>query len=180
MAEINKYNLEFRGLAQGNHQFDYQIGKSFFDYFDGGIAEDGTIQLRVDLEKRSSYLKLKFTHTGTLTIQCDRCLEYYNQTVSGENDVFVKFGKEEDFEIGDNVIWVDTNEHRINIGKMVYDFIILSIPIRHVHPDNAAGDSLCDPDMMDKLNKLSVSSTESNVEKIDSRWDELRKLLENE
>ena len=61
----------------------------------------------------------------------------------------------------------------------MYEFVSLSFPIRHVHPDDEIGNSSCDPGMIDKLNDFNISKTneEGNT---DSRWDSLKKLLDNE
>ena len=178
MAELAKYNIAFKGLALGVHEFEYQVDKKFFDFFAGGIAEDGNVTVKVVLEKQSAFMVLWFHVSGTVKIQCDRCLDPYDQPIISENKVFVKYG-EDTFEEGDDVIWVSTNEYQLNVGKMIYDFIILSIPIRQVHPADENGKSLCNPEMLEKLNNLtSLSSPQENL--TDSRWDELKKLLENE
>jgi uncharacterized metal-binding protein YceD (DUF177 family) len=176
MAKLSTYNLAFKGLGIGTHDFDYQIGKRFFEYFDGGIAEDGKVDVKLKLEKQSAFMVLKFQVKGTVRIPCDRCLELFDQPVKSQNTVFVKYG-EENFEDGDDVIWIGPDDTQINVAKLIYDFIILSMPIKHVHPDDEKGNSLCDPEMLKKLNALSVS--EKNDEMTDSRWNELKKLLGN-
>ncbi len=177
MTESAKYNIEFKGLSQGVHVFEYQIDKKFFEYFSGGIADDGKVTVKVTLEKQSAYMVLLFQVDGRVKVQCDRCLEVYDQPVKSENKIFVKYG-EESFNEGDDVIWVSVNEHQLNVGKLIYDFIILSIPIRQVHSEDENGNSLCNPEMLKKLEKLSSSVGQGS--KNDSRWDDLKKLLENE
>ncbi|RKD92565.1 YceD family protein [Mangrovibacterium diazotrophicum] len=178
MAGISAYNIAFKGLALGTHEFDFQINKKFFDHFDGGIADDGDIQAKVVLEKQSSLMVLWFHVSGTVKIQCDRCLELYDQPVESENKVFIKYG-EDDFEDGDDVIWVNVNDHQVNVAQMIYDFIILAIPIRQVHPKGKDGKSLCNPEMLQKLKNL-THTQEKPEEETDSRWDDLKKLLGNE
>ena len=178
MAGISAYNIAFKGLALGTHEFDFQIDKKFFDHFDGGIADDGDIQAKVVLEKQSALMVLWFHVSGTVKIQCDRCLELYNQPVKSENKVFIKYG-EDNFEDGDDVIWVSVNEHQVNVAQMIYDFIILAIPIRQIHPKGKDGKSQCNPEMLQKLKNL-THTQEKPEEKTDSRWDDLKKLLGNE
>lgn len=178
MAELSKYNIAFKGLALGVHEFEYQIGKQFFDHFDKGITEEGDLTVKVRLEKQSSLMVLWFFVKGIVKVQCDRCLEIYDQIIESENSVYVKYG-EEAFDEGDDVIWVSPNDYQINVGKMIYDFILLSLPIRLVHPDDENSNSLCNPDMIRKLETLTVKK-EGSDKKTDSRWDDLRKLLENE
>ena len=178
MGRLTTYNIEFKGLALGLHEFDFQIDKKFFDLFDGGIAEDGNIEAKITLEKQSALMVLKIRVFGTIKIQCDRCLDLYNHLISSENKVFIKYG-EKDFEEGDDVIWVSANDHQVNVAQMIYDFIILTIPIRQVHPNDEDGKSRCNPEMLRKLKDLSYIQNKSEI-KPDSRWDDLKKLLENE
>ncbi|PTN10506.1 uncharacterized metal-binding protein YceD (DUF177 family) [Mangrovibacterium marinum] len=164
----------------GSHEFDFQIDKKFFDHFDGGIAEDGDVQAKVILEKQSALIVLWFHISGTVKVQCDRCLDMYDQAVASENRVFIKYG-EDSFEDGDDVIWVDVNEHQVNIAQMLYDFIMLALPIRQVHPKDKNGKRACNPEMLKKLKELSYNSNSADQEEqSDSRWDDLKKLLENE
>jgi len=178
MAGLSTYNIAFKGLALGTHEFDFQIDKKFFDQFDGGIAEDGNVDAKVVLEKQSALMVLWFHVSGTVRIQCDRCLDLFDQAVSSENKVFIKYG-EDTFEDGDDVIWVSTNDHQVNVAQMIYDFIILAIPIRQVHPKDENGKSRCNPEMLKKLKSMSWSAGPAE-EQSDSRWDDLKKLLENE
>ncbi|MGQ8337292.1 YceD family protein [Sunxiuqinia sp. A32] len=177
MTQLSKYNIAFKGLGQGKHEFEFQIGKRFFEYFDGGIAEDGNVDVKVTLEKQSSLMALWFQVKGTVGIQCDRCLDLFDQPIESENKIFIKYG-EETFDEGDDVIWVSPTDHQVNVGKLIYDFIILSIPIQHVHPEKPNGKSNCNPEMLEKISGMSY--LEKPTEETDSRWDELKKLLDNE
>jgi uncharacterized metal-binding protein YceD (DUF177 family) len=176
MANLKAYNIALKGLGTGEHRFDYQVERKFFEYFDGGIAEDGDISVVLKLEKQSSLIVLWFHVKGTVKIQCDRCLDLFNQPIESENTVYVKYG-EEKYEEGDDVVWIAPDESHINVAKLIYDFIILSIPIKHVHPDDENGNSLCNPGMLKKLAQMSVKVEKEKP--TDSRWDELKKLLDN-
>jgi uncharacterized metal-binding protein YceD (DUF177 family) len=177
MAKLSTYNIAFKGLGPGFHEFDYQIDKKFFEYFDGGIADDGDVAVKVRLEKESSLMILWFVIDGTVKVQCDRCLELYDQPIKSKNKVIVKYG-EENFDEGDDVVWVSPLDYQINVAKLIYDFIILSIPIRQVHPDDDNGNSTCNAEMLERLKNLSVP--DQNEQKTDNRWDDLKKLLGNE
>lgn len=175
MAKLSNYNVAFKGLGLGTHEFDYQIDKKFFDYFDGGIADDGNVSVKLMLEKESSLMILRFIINGMVRVQCDRCLELYDQPVKSKNHVIVKFG-EESFDEGDDLIWVSPADHQINVAKLIYDFIILSIPVRQIHPDDRNGNSTCDPEMLERLKNLSVPDQQNQTD----RWNVLKKLLGNE
>ncbi len=179
MSGISAYNIAFKGLALGQTVFEYAINKSFFDYFDGGIVEEGDILVKVVLDKQSNLLILSFNIKGTVLVACDRCLDVYPEPVKNTAKVYVKYG-EDNYEEGDDVIWVDVTESQINVAQMIYDYILLALPMRTVHPEDEKGNSLCNPAMIERIENLNYFPEEDEVETTDSRWDELKKLLETD
>jgi uncharacterized protein len=89
-----------------------------------------------------------------------------------ENRLLVKFGKEIDDE-DPEIISLSADEHELDLQQLLYEYIYLALPIKRVHPDDADGNSTCDPAMLKKLNELIVEEETEN----DPRWDELRKLI---
>lgn len=181
MGWKTKYNIEFKGLKEGLHDYNFEVDDKFFEHFKESLVEVGAVNVRVKLEKRSSFLKLILHFTGWVELTCDNCLEAYRQTVDLETEQFVKFGEETEFEDGDNVIWVLPEEHAINLAQVIYEYTILSIPIRHVHP-NESGENSCDPEMLKKLNEYTHHDEEEetdNEDDIDPRWAALKNLKNN-
>jgi uncharacterized metal-binding protein YceD (DUF177 family) len=116
-----------------------------------------------------------FDLKGTVRVQCDRCLEMYDQPIKSKERIFVRLGEKE-FTDGDDLIWVSTNDYQLNVSQLIYEFICLAIPIKKVHPDDEDGNTTCDPEMIGKLNKYIIREGELN----NPAWDDLRKLLDNE
>ena len=169
------YSIAFKGLSQGKHIFDYEIDDKFFAEYGGGVVDEGKVNVRITLEKQSSLMILWFDVSGTVRVQCDRCLEMYDQPIKGLERIFVKFG-EKDYVEGDEVIWVSVNDYQLNVAQLIYEFIGLALPIKRVHPDDENGRSTCDPDMIEKLDKYIVREGEENS----PVWNDLKKLLDNE
>lgn len=172
-----KYSIEFKGLKEGLHDFEYEIDDTFFAHFEDSLVDKGNILAKVILEKRSAFMKVHMDFEGWLGLTCDRCLEPYKQPVENSTEMFVKFGDENDDD-GENVIWVNPEEHQVNLAQMIYEYIALSIPMRHVHPKNSEGKRECDPDMIERLKKYKHTVSEKEHQP-DSRWDALRKLTNN-
>jgi uncharacterized metal-binding protein YceD (DUF177 family) len=64
---------------------------------------------------------------------------------------------------------------RLKEGQHCYEYILLALPIQRVHPDDKNGESTCDPGMLDKLKEhIIIEEPET-----DPRWDELKKLMNN-
>lgn len=170
----SKYNIEFKGLNEGLHEFEFSIDDKFFAHFEERLVDNGEVKVKVLLEKRSAFIKLQLKVKGWLELTCDRCLGDYQQKVKNAVELFVKFG-EKTSEEGENVIWVLPEEHAINLVQPIYEYVSLAIPLRHVHPKNKAGKRECDPEMIAKLKNL--MQPEKNEDKTsDPRWDALKKL----
>lgn len=172
-----KYNIEFKGLAEGLHDFRFDVDDSFFTHFEETLVEQGDVKVKVRLEKRSAFIKLHLKLKGFLVLTCDRCLEEYRQKVKNETEVFVKFGEKE-FDEGENVIWILPEEHQINLAQIMYEYISLSIPLRHVHPKGETGIRECNPAMIEKLKKH-LQPDHKEQPQVDPRWEALKNLANN-
>jgi uncharacterized metal-binding protein YceD (DUF177 family) len=93
------------------------------------------------------------------------------QPVETDNRLIVKLGSEASEE--DDMIVVDENEGILDMSWIIYEFIVLAIPIRHVHAPGK-----CNPAMTQALEELSAdrSSDEESNQSSDPRWDKLKTL----
>jgi uncharacterized protein len=175
---LSKYEIAFKGLKEGNHQFDFELDDKFFDKFESSEVKKGSLKAKVLLTKQSTLMILEFTVKGTVELMCDRCLDQYNQKVNNTSKLFVKFGIEEE-ELSDDVIVVSFEDHQINVAQFLYELVVLGLPIKHVHP-NKKGESTCNPEMIKKLDEYLVNDDSNDIEEpVDERWSELKKLLDN-
>lgn len=172
-----KYNIEFKGLSEGLHDFRFGIDDSFFAHFEESLVEKGDIAVKVTLEKRSAFIKIHLKLKGWLELNCDRCLEEYRQKIKNETEMFVKFGEKE-FDEGENIIWILPEEHQVNVAQIIYEYISLSVPLRHVHPKNKMGIRECDPEMIEKLKEY-MHTDDEQQSPIDPRWEALKNLANN-
>lgn len=173
-----KYNIEFKGLKEGLHEYEFEINNKFFEHFNEGLVENGDVTVKVKLEKRSAYLKLHLEISGWLELICDRCLENYQQDVELETELFVKYGEEKEFDEGGNVVWILPEEHYLNLAQVMYEYIALSIPLRHVHP-NETGENGCNQEMLNRLGNIIHDEDDEEEQEIDPRWAALKNLKNN-
>lgn len=177
MNYLSNYTIQFSGLSEGIHFFDFSADKLFFACFEESEIKEGNIRIQVELEKRSTYLRLNFNLEGEVELTCDRCLEKYLQPIQGNYPMIVKF-TDEFAEDSDEVIYLPQGESQVNVAKLIYEFIVVSVPIRHVHPDDENGNSLCDPEMLRKIREYEIRDAEKNKVS-DPRWDDLKKIIGN-
>ena len=160
------------GLKEGLHIFDFEINKEFFEQFEESEITEGSLTAHIELERHKTHLDLLIKIRGMVNLSCDRCLDMFLQPVESENRLFVKFGQDEG-ETDPDMLFLAADEHELDMKQHLYDYISLSLPIKRVHPYNAEGRSMCNPEMLKKLKEHMVEEEPA----LDPRWDELKKLM---
>lgn len=135
MEKIKNYDISFDALKQGEYIFNYKIDQSFFDLFtfDQGFTNP-EINVEAILAKHSSFMELMLNISGTLQLICDVSGEEYKQEVDNELKVLIKFGENYD-DSGDDIIILPQGAYSVNIAQLVYEEVILSIPMKHISPE---------------------------------------------
>lgn len=169
-----RYTIPVSGLKEGRHTFDFEIDNRFFEKFEESEVREGSLVADVVLEKRSTHMDLSISIRGEVKINCTRCLGLLLWPIVCENRLLVKFGSVDE-EIDPDILYLPHGENDLDLEQHLYDFIILAVPIRRIHPDDSAGNSTCDPDMLKKLDEHKIEDESGN----DPRWDKLRKLMNN-
>jgi len=166
------YTILLSGLKEGHHTIDFEIDKKFFEHIEESEVKDGRLIANIEMDKRSTHLDLIIRISGSVRIGCDRCLEMFSQSISSENRLLVKFGKSID-DIDPDILSIPVDENELALQQQLYEFIMLALPIKRVHPADKNGRSTCDPVMLKKLEELIIEEEKEN----DPRWDELKKLM---
>jgi uncharacterized metal-binding protein YceD (DUF177 family) len=167
------YTIPLSGLKEGHHTIDFEIDNKFFEQIEESEVKEGSLIANVEIDKRSTHLDMMIRVSGSVRISCDRCLEMFFQPVKSENRLLVKFGKSIE-DIDPDIISVPVDEHELDLQQQLYEFIMLALPIKRVHPVDKKGKSTCDPEMIKKLEELII---DDEVKENDPRWDELKKLM---
>jgi uncharacterized protein len=168
------FTIPLSGLKEGCLLYNFELENKFFEEFEESEIKEGNLSAIIEVDKRSSHFDLVARISGEVRICCDRCLEMFLQPINCEHRLLVKFGKKWD-DSDPDIITVPADEHELDIKQYLYEFIHLALPIQRIHPVDQTGNSLCNPEMLKKLSQHIIS-----VEKeTDPRWDELKKLINN-
>lgn len=167
MRALGEYTIQFEGLKQGIHLFEFEVDNQFFEEFECFDFEQASFKVEVQLEKRSTMMLLNFKFNGGFKVPCDRCLDEVEIEVSGDENLIVKFG-EDSYEQTDEIIIIQPHEHEINVAASIYEFILVNAPQKRVHQ---AGE--CNAEVLKKLKV--VEQKEENNE-IDPRWATLKDI----
>jgi len=176
MKQLKDYTIQFVGLKQGEHCFEYKTDKKFFEHFEYDEFNDAKLDVKVVLNKKITILELHFEVSGTINVNCDLTNEPFNQQVSNDFNLVVNFGEVFNNE-NEDILILPYAEYEINIAQYIYELIVLSVPFKKVHP--GVEDGTLDSDILDKLEELSPKRLEDKDENedIDPRWNTLKKLL---
>jgi uncharacterized metal-binding protein YceD (DUF177 family) len=186
VAKFSLYNISLKNLSEGAHTFEYELDRKFFDAIDSEEVRKGDVKVTVSVRKTSSTFEFNFDLKGVIRVPCTRCLDDMSLDVDTRSRLIVKFGKEYSEE-SDEIVIIPEEEGEINIAWFLYEFIALTIPIKHVHP---AGE--CNRVVSSKLRKHRAVSTddadddgdvadddfpeEEESQDNDPRWDALKGL----
>ena len=168
--------MRISGLGEGDYDFSFELDKQFFDSIERPGIENGKVQAGVILEKKQGVITLHFSLTGEVEVVCDRCLESFNAGVDTVQKIFVKLG-DTPGEIEDDVVVIGKNDHEIEIGQFMYEFIVLALPIKRIHPLDGDGNSTCKQEMLQKLEDYRAKYKEQN-DQSDPRCDALKGIIE--
>lgn len=172
MKDLKDYEIKFSGLQLGKHEFDFQLDKEFFTFFDYHDFRDANVNGHLTMEKKPNGLELNMSISGRVTVPCDITTELYQQEISGEMVVMVKFGDEYD-DSNEEILVLPMGEHQINVGQYLYETTVLSVPLKLISPEVIEGKK--GKEILKKLEALSPQ--EKQNEKTDPRWDKLKDLL---
>jgi uncharacterized protein len=176
VTKLKQYIIFFLGLKEGKHDFNFEIDKQLFLEFGENDITEAKIAIDVVMEKNTNHLVFNFEIKGEVTTSCDRCLGALDLEIQDSQILYVNFGEiTSDITDIDDTMILARSEDKINLAKHFYDYIMLSLPIKKIHPDDENGNSTCDLEMLKKLNEYEIQET--NKKETDPRWDKLKNLL---
>ncbi len=172
MDKLRNYDISFSGLKNGKHEFRFEIDKTFFQLFD--TEQEFTqpeITAEVLLEKHSTFLDFRIKTSGDVELICDISNEPFRHPIENEVKVLVKFGEEYD-DSNEEVITIPMNDHSFNIAQLIYEDVVLSIPMKKISPEVSEEDL----EILEKFSSGIEDEKEEEEPESDPRWDALKKL----
>lgn len=166
-------NIPFKDFSDGNYTFEYTITDTFFEQFPESEIKQGHVNAKVDFIKKHNGFELTITIKGFVVVECDRCLDPYQQKIENTGKLYFEYGSVSE-EVSDELIIISENENTIDIGQYINEFIHLALPMKRVHPDDENGNTTCNPAMIKKLSGLKANNKN---EIKDPRWGKLNDLL---
>ena len=158
MGKFTPYKVELSSLGDGHHEQDFVCDTEFFKNMEHTGILRSDVRVHLDLEKRHDAYDCTFTCRGTVTVPCDRCLDPMDLDVDTQYHIIVKYGEDYNDE-SDELLVIPESDTYLNVAYMLYDTLLLTIPLRHVHPLGK-----CNRAMAAALSKHRASSDDDEEE----------------
>lgn len=171
MYNPESLTIDLNGLKEGETTFGFDLDDAYFEAIDGPEVRHGRVRVDLTANRAGSVFRLDFHTEGTVIVPCDICLDDMEQPVCADNTLTARIGEE--YSEDDDLVTVGKDEGLLDVSWYIYEFIALSIPVKHVHAPGK-----CNPAMIKVLEEHSAArSGEGSAEgTVDSRWSELEKL----
>ena len=162
----------YHKIVQSVLEFSHGVrDNDFFAGMDYSEVKQGKVSVKLDIDRQETMLTLHFDLKGSVRVPCDRCADEFDQPIESQQDFFLKLGTENAQESDDvAVVSADLNEY--DIRPLVYEYIILAIPMHRVHPEGQ-----CNPEVIAMLNREEAPAEEEETpDTVDPRWAALKDI----
>lgn len=158
MSRRREFEIAFVGLKPGIHEFDYSIDDRFFEAFQQQDFRNCHAQVKLQLEKKTGFMLLRFEIGGSLEVTCDRCNNNLPLDLWDEFAITVKMVEEPEIMNGQeddpDVYYISRGESHVDVASWIYEFINLSIPMQKSCGFEKMDGPHCNKAAMDMLRKM--------------------------
>ena len=169
---MSGYKINLGAITNGSNLFSFEIKDTFFDAYAFSEVRNADITATALLEKNSKKLELNLSIDGQIhKLLCDLCAEELSMDISAETKVIIQKTNDNLFST-DEIFYVKTSENSIDLKQLIFELIVLNIPKKRQHALNNKGNSVCNKEMINLVNKYTKKKENTS----DSRWDVLKDL----
>jgi uncharacterized metal-binding protein YceD (DUF177 family) len=180
MSRRREFEIAYVGLKPGVHEYNYTIDDKFFEVFQQQDFKNCKANIKLLLDKKSSFMLLKFEIGGSVDVTCDRCNNNLPFELWDEFNLTVKIVEEpelmNDQEEDPDVFYISRGESHIDVANWIYEFIILAIPMQKVCSYDEMDGPHCNKAAMDMLKKMEPEEKENKENPIWKGLDKFKNL----
>ncbi|NOT50538.1 MAG: DUF177 domain-containing protein [Chitinophagaceae bacterium] len=181
MSRRREFEIAFIGLKPGVHEFNYKIDDKFFEAFQQQDFRNCQANVKLLLDKKSSFMQLRFEIGGTLQVTCDRCNSSLPLELWDEFTITVKMVEEPELmneqEDDPDMYYIAQGESHFDVANWIYEFINLSLPMQKACEYEKMDGPHCNFSAMDVLKKMEPEEKENKQNPI---WKGLEKFKDLE
>lgn len=193
MGKFSEFKLALASMAPGKHHMEFHLDKQFFVNMENSDIHDADLAVSLDVDHSHGVYDMHFAVVGNVTLICDRCLDTLIYPLEATYHVIVKYGDDYNDE-SDDLLVIPHGDTSLNVAYMIYDTVVLAIPMKHVHPLGKCNRAMSavlrkhratggDPEENaleeELLEGIDDEPSGDDSAPTDPRWDGLKKLTEN-
>ena len=169
---MGDFTIKLGSITNRENSFSFEIKDSFFEAFAFSEIQNADISAVAKTKKDSEKISLNLSITGQINnVPCDICAENISVNISGQTNMIIKKSDEE-LTSNDEILYVSKNRNQINLKHIIFELIIVNAPKKRKHPLDSKGNSTCNKEMLNLLNKY----TNIKGRPFDPRWNALKNL----
>lgn len=181
MSRRRDFEIAFVGLKPGVHEYNYTIDDKFFVAFQQQDFRNCHANVKLLLDKKSSFMQLKFEIGGSLEVTCDRCNSRLPLELWDEFNITVKLVEEPELmnaqEDDPDMYYIAQGESHFDVANWIYEFINLSLPMQKACDFDKMDGPHCNASAMEVLKKMEPEKKETKENPI---WKGLEKFKDLE
>lgn len=172
----SQYIVQFGGLPHGVHEFEFEVKDKFFQEIENSVISQAEVEVKATLTKQNNLLQMHFSISGTIGIDCDRCLKGYGYPIEAEENLVIKHGNPD--ESNDEILVIPEGDSEFDVAQYLYEYIVLAVPARKV-PCEADEEFECDYETLERLKDVIVDEEKEEEKSENPIWEELNKIKFN-
>lgn len=163
MANKRAFEIAFVGLKPGIHEFHYEVDDKFLLEKGHPDFTNCSANVKLLLDKKSSFMLLKFEIGGKADVICDRCGNMLPVDIWDEFNILIKMVENPDEmnnqEEDPDVFYIARTESHIDVANWIYEFVLLSFPLQKICGNDEKGNSMCNKEVLKKLKEMQAESS---------------------
>jgi uncharacterized metal-binding protein YceD (DUF177 family) len=179
MSKRKAFEIAFVGLKPGIHEFTYEVDDKFFAELETKDFTNCKATVKLQLDKKTGFMLLKFEIGGKADVICDRCSntlmmdlwDEFNMVLKMVDDPEEMNEKEED----PDIYYISRTESHLHLDEWIYEFVSLTVPLQKMCSPEEYGGPKCNKEVLEKLKAMEVKEDGANANTIWKGLDQFKK-----
>lgn len=182
--KVNDFIIDLRRMTVDKVSRHYTLDDAFWAASEYEDITGGEVTADVEITTVGDDFRVRFQIEGTVNVPCDRCLDDMPQPIAVDESLMVRLAKQDE-EVDENLITINEMRGTLDVSWIMSEMVAVTIPVQHMHEEGA-----CNPEMMERLAAMQVGTFQSDEENtgdtsedshqaVDPRWNELKKIIDN-
>lgn len=172
--DTQKLTFDIQKIPEGQSHKTAHLPEEYFTLKDETRLIEADVS--ISFYRTDHFVKVSFEVNSVVELICDRCLEPFTKPIEGVFDILFEPGEVEETEtVKSAVRQIPSDDLVLDIEEEVRDTIILNIPVKKIHPKYYDDDGKPEEFGVARFGDIEPDEEQ----KIDPRWEELKKLKQN-